>query len=79
MDINSGYRSPAHNKSVGGKTKSQHLEGRAADIVLHGMSIKQLYLAIEQLIKSGTIPEGGLGLYDRFIHYDQRPSGRARW
>lgn len=30
--VNSGYRSPTLNKAVGGKSKSQHLTGQAADI-----------------------------------------------
>lgn len=31
--VNSGYRSKSLNKAVGGVTNSQHLEGKAADIV----------------------------------------------
>ena len=30
--INSGYRTPAHNRKVGGVSTSSHLIGRAADI-----------------------------------------------
>jgi uncharacterized protein YcbK (DUF882 family) len=30
--INSGYRTPKHNKAVGGKPSSAHLKGLAADI-----------------------------------------------
>ena len=30
--INSGYRSPEHNKKVGGKPNSFHVKGQAADI-----------------------------------------------
>lgn len=30
--VNSGYRSPALNKAVGGVTNSQHIKGQAADI-----------------------------------------------
>lgn len=33
INVNSGYRSKALNKSVGGVSNSQHLEGKAADIV----------------------------------------------
>lgn len=32
IDVNSGYRTPAHDKAVGGSGKGQHVEGRAADI-----------------------------------------------
>ena len=30
--VNSGYRTPAHNKQIGGATNSQHCKGEAADI-----------------------------------------------
>jgi uncharacterized protein YcbK (DUF882 family) len=36
--INSGYRSPQHNRKVGGATKSRHVVGDAADIVVTGMT-----------------------------------------
>lgn len=32
IDVNSGYRTPSHDKAVGGSGKGQHVEGRAADI-----------------------------------------------
>jgi len=44
--INSGYRSPAVNKAVGGVPTSNHLTGCAADIHVSG---------IEQLIRYATI------------------------
>ena len=44
--INSGYRSPAVNKAVGGVATSNHLTGCAADIHVSG---------IEQLIRYATI------------------------
>ena len=44
--INSGYRSPAVNKAVGGVATSNHLTGCAADIRVAG---------IEQLIRYATI------------------------
>lgn len=34
--IGSGYRSPALNKAVGGVSNSQHMEGKAVDIYIHG-------------------------------------------
>lgn len=33
ISVNSGYRSPAHNKKVGGATNSNHTKGMAADVV----------------------------------------------
>ena len=38
VNVNSGYRSPALNKAVGGAATSQHMKGLAADIEVPGMS-----------------------------------------
>jgi uncharacterized protein YcbK (DUF882 family) len=78
IKINSGYRSPAYNKKIGGATKSQHMLGRAADITIQGMTAGQVADTIEQLIAAGKMQQGGLGRYPNFVHYDIRKS-RARW
>lgn len=78
IKINSGYRSPAHNSEVGGKTFSQHMLGRAADFVISGMTTKEIHSLVESLIKQGKIKQGGLGLYSSWIHYDTRGT-KARW
>lgn len=74
----SGYRTPAHNKKVGGAPKSQHLTCSAADINADGYTPKQLYNQIEKLISTGKMKQGGLGLYKTFVHYDTRGTA-ARW
>lgn len=38
--INSGFRCPSLNELVGGKESSQHLTGRAADITVIGMTVR---------------------------------------
>lgn len=78
MIINSGYRSPKHNKAIGGAEKSQHLLGTAADIKVKGMRPKEVHAIIENLIKEGKMKQGGLGLYSTFVHYDIRGT-KARW
>jgi len=78
IKINSAYRSPEHNEKIGGVPKSQHLLGKAADIVVKGMSTDVLYQHIEEAISNGEMLQGGLGLYDTFVHYDIRGT-RARW
>lgn len=78
IHINSGYRSPAHNKAVGGAPKSQHKEGKAGDITAKGYSPKQIHARIENLIAEGKMKNGGLGLYNTFVHYDVR-NYAARW
>jgi hypothetical protein len=42
ITINSGYRSKAWNKKVGGKPNSMHLQAKAADIVTASKTPKQL-------------------------------------
>jgi uncharacterized protein YcbK (DUF882 family) len=78
VKINSGYRSPEHNKKVGGARNSQHLLGKAADIAVTGMTPDQLKAIIEQLIAEGKMKNGGVGLYKTFVHYDTRDIP-ARW
>lgn len=71
--INSGYRCAKHNKAVGGGTKSQHLYGNAADIVISGISPYAVW-------SSSNIynVNGGVGKYNTFTHVDCR-GFRARW
>ena len=78
IKINSGYRSPEHNAKKGGSKRSQHLYGRAADIVVQGKTPKEVYDLIEGMIACGDMLQGGLGLYDSFVHYDVR-GAKARW
>jgi len=78
IKINSGYRSEAHNKDVGGVKTSKHTKGLAADIRVKDLDTDDLYLLIESLINEGDMKEGGLGVYDTFVHYDIRGT-RARW
>lgn len=72
--ITSGYRCARHNNAVGGADGSLHTSGQAADIVVGGLAVHQMYALAEQ------IPVfGGIGVYDDgFLHVDVRPK-RARW
>jgi len=74
----SGYRTPAHNKKVGGAKNSQHLTCSAADINAKDISPKVLAATIETLIATKKMKQGGVGIYPNFIHYDIRNS-KARW
>lgn len=74
----SGYRTPSHNKKVGGAKRSQHLTASAADINAKGYTPKQLHMIIELLIDEGEMKQGGLGLYNTFVHYDIRGT-KSRW
>jgi len=73
----SGYRCPEHNQAIGGATRSQHLLGTAADIVVSGMIPAGMCRLAEDI---EAFHNGGIGVYpDKgFIHVDVR-DGRARW
>jgi uncharacterized protein YcbK (DUF882 family) len=78
IHVNSGYRSPEHNKKIGGVKNSQHVLGKAADLVVKSKTPLQLHKIIEALINQGKMKEGGLGLYKGFVHYDIRGK-KSRW
>ena len=81
ITINSGYRSESYNSTLKNSSKkSQHVMGRAADIVVKGMTPLAVHTAIELLIDKGDMLQGGLGLYEKkgFVHYDIRGI-KSRW
>jgi uncharacterized protein YcbK (DUF882 family) len=72
--INSGCRCHDHNRAVGGVKDSQHVLGRAADIVVQNVDpdIVVAYL-------NDHYPEQyGVGSYNTFTHIDTRGK-KARW
>lgn len=80
ITILSGYRSPEFNKAIGGAKASQHMEGRAADIVVKNISPEDLHAQILKMATNKLIKIGGLGQYPRFVHVDIRPSAKLiRW
>jgi uncharacterized protein YcbK (DUF882 family) len=72
LRINSCCRCTSHNLAVGGRSGSQHLRGRAADIVVDGIVPTLVAELAEQM------EVGGLGEYNTFTHIDTR-AGKARW
>lgn len=48
------------------------------DLKVKTITPKQLYNAIAHLINTGRMDEGGLGLYETFVHFDCRGK-KARW
>ena len=81
ITINSAYRCEAHNSSdaVKGSKNSQHLLGKAADIVIQGLdTILDTYDYLDDLMLSGEILQGGLGMYSSFTHIDIRKT-KKRW
>jgi uncharacterized protein YcbK (DUF882 family) len=76
--INSAYRCESHNYKSGGSKTSQHLLGKASDVVVDSLKPAEVHRIVEDLIGMGEMLQGGLGLYDTFLHYDIRKS-KARW
>lgn len=72
ITINSGYRSPKHNKNIGGAKNSYHLTGLAVDISVKDMTPKEVGKVIEELMDHGKITKGGLKVYSGWVHYDIR-------
>ena len=74
VTITSAYRTPPHNKSVGGTTYSQHQYGMAADIKVSDVSPKEVATYAERLLPN----KGGIGTYNTFTHIDVRGTC-SRW
>lgn len=77
VKVNSGYRSPEVNASVGGSKTSDHCKGQAADIEIVGLANKELALYIRdnleytQLILEGYVE----GVSDSgWVHVSYDPS-----
>lgn len=73
ITITSGYRCYTHNKNVGGANGSRHTKGDAADIVVSGVSPREVAKYAE------SIGVKGIGLYETqadgyFTHIDTRDS-----
>lgn len=70
---------------MGGAKHSRHMTGEAADIrPVSLLDLNAFKALIEQMIKSGELPElGGFGVYKNWTHVDCRPrkadGSIARW
>jgi hypothetical protein len=68
--VNSGYRSPTHNRAVGGAPRSKHMEGTAFDISMANHDPVAFETAAREV---GLL---GFGFYPRsnFMHVDLGPA-----
>lgn len=76
----SAFRTPEHNRRIGGARHSQHVQGRALDLKPpKGMTVAQFHARILALVPA--LPAlRGVGRYRSFVHVDVRPADRlARW
>ena len=72
IKITSAYRSPQHNKKVGGAKQSYHMKAMAVDFRIEGMKPSQVRDLIVKLIDAGRITPGGYYCMSTFTHYDIR-------
>jgi len=72
--VTSGVRCIHHNERVGGSFASQHMNGRAADIVVDGVEPDDVAAWVDTVYPD----ELGLGRYSTFTHIDTR-NEKARW
>ena len=68
VNVNSGYRCKTHNASVGGASKSNHMDGEAADICIDGVTPLEIAQYAEHI---GML---GIGVYSWGTHVDTRTS-----
>ena len=68
VHINSGYRCKAHNSKIGGASKSNHMDGEAADIRIDGVTPLEIAQYAEHI---GVL---GIGVYSWGVHIDTRTS-----
>jgi len=66
--VNSGFRTIAHNKAVGGETNSSHTKGWAADLSYKSGS--EGYRILKALLDAGFTR---IGVYKTWIHADCDP------
>lgn len=77
VTVNSGFRSPEYNASVGGSPTSKHCTGEAVDVGVKDVSpIKVAAYVLENSPKVNGI---GIALYHNYCHFDFRPTPRAYW
>ena len=72
--INSGCRCISRNHTIGGSAKSQHLYGRAADIVVKDIDAELVYNYLDKKYPDTY----GVGKYNGRTHIDTRKH-KARW
>ncbi|MTI57482.1 YcbK family protein [Geosporobacter ferrireducens] len=89
MLVNSGYRTPAYNKQIGGAVNSYHIQGIAADIALpvaefagyiparRNEFLNNIRDKWTQLCNADGLG-GGVGFYNTFFHLDSRKTA-AFW
>jgi uncharacterized protein YcbK (DUF882 family) len=84
VHINSGFRTTAYNRSIGGASNSFHVytahdgNDQAADVTCARGNPKQWHAFLAKVRNDQRNGKGGLGLYSSFVHCDIRDE-KADW
>ena len=76
--VNSGYRTPAHNKQIGGATNSQHCRGEAADIFPLEKDIDNVFALIIREFKYDQVILERNSRGSRWIHISYKIEGNRQ-
>lgn len=79
IKVISGYRPLEYNRKLGSDDTSQHVQGRAADFQIAGVSPKAIWDRMLALRHVGRLDIGGAGVYDEFVHIDVRGGSLRTW
>lgn len=75
MSVVSGCRTVEDIDGNEGSPRSTHMECAAVDVSVEGVDPAVVLATASKLIDEGRMDQGGLGLYEDWVHYDLR--GRA--
>ena len=70
LRILSAYRTPEHNKAIGGVSSSQHVQGRALDLSRGSEDAADFHVRVNDCVSMGRL--GGIGYYPWGVHVDIR-------
>ena len=74
--VTSGFRCLTHNRNIGSNDTSQHPLGTASDIWSKYLTPSEIAEVAEEI---PIFKNGGIGIYNDFVHVDVRKTGPARW
>ena len=76
--VNSGYRTPAHNKQIGGATNSQHCKGEAVDMFPLEKDIDDVFTVIIREFKYDQVILEKNNSGSRWIHISYKIEGNRQ-
>jgi hypothetical protein len=78
ITVESAFRTYAHNRAIGGAGNSQHVQGRALDLVTpKAWTVEQFWgMAVAWAKREEGSMAKGIGRYPWGVHLDTRPSDR---